>query len=160
MQTPSSAQRKSARPGRQARPGNEVAPLAAKTNTVHEVRSAALRQAEQGRIGDGLLMLRDAMEQQPSSHAVVSDIAALLMMARQHELAAHYALEALALQPGHGPSLYTLGFALAGMGDLVRAQEALLQLRDGPARDSLLLEAPALMPLVEIELRRLATRPH
>ncbi len=161
MQTSSTAARKSARPGRHTRPGQPALSVVAPSEaTVHEARNAALRQAEQGRIGDGLLMLREVMEQQPQSHAVMSDIASLLMMARQHELAAHYALEALALQPDHGPSLYVLGFALAGLGDSGRAQEALAQLLAGPAHDSLVLEAPALLPLVQIELRRLALQPH
>lgn len=157
MQTPMPESRKSLRSSRQGRVRPET-PASNEPASIHEVRGAALRQAEQGRVGDGLLMLREALDQQPRSHAVLSDIAALLMMARQHELAAHYALEALALLPGHGPSLYTLGFSLSGMGDVARAQEALSQLLSGPGHDSLAQEAPALLPLVQIELRRLAAQ--
>jgi predicted Zn-dependent protease len=161
MQTPTTGSHKPVRSGLRSRKDRPALALATPPEAgVHDLRTAALRQAEQGRIGDGLMMLREVLDQEPRSHAVVSDIAALLMMARQHELAAHYALDALSLKPDHGPSLYVLGFALSGLGDVGRAQEALAQLIVGPAHDSLVLEAPALLPLVQIELRRLAAMPH
>lgn len=164
MQTHPSTTRKSTRASRQTGPAPTLAIgptlAAAGVSPLQQARKAALQRAELGHLGEGLLMLREVMEQQPPSHEVVSDIAALLLVARQHELAAHYALDALVLKPNHGPSLYVLGFALSGMGDTERAREALVQLLAGASHDSLMREAPALLPVVQAELQRLARLPH
>lgn len=152
MQPSSNLARKPRQP-RRASFGPAVA--ASPATLVHDARAAALREAESGRVGEGLLMLEQVLSKEPDSHAVHSDIASLLLMARQHELAAHYALEALERRPNHGPSLYVLGFALSALGDKERARIALSQLLEGEARVSLLEEAPPLMRLVHIELDRL-----
>jgi hypothetical protein len=55
----------------------------------------------------------------------------------------------------HGPSLYTLAFALSGRGEVDRAIGVLTELQAGAGRDSLQAEAPELVPVAMIELERL-----
>ena len=71
------------------------------------------------------------------------------------EHAAAYADRALQASPLHGPSLYTLAFALSGRGELDRAFGVLTELQRGAGRDSLQAEAPELVPVAMIELERL-----
>ncbi|QPF73120.1 tetratricopeptide repeat protein [Roseateles sp. DAIF2] len=119
-----------------------------------EARNAAFAEAAQGRLGRGLSMLHDALELQPMNHDLLSDLAALSLAAGELAQAQDYAQQALAQQPDHGPSLYTLGFALSGLGRLRRAREVLIRLGAGAPQDSLVAEAPELRPLVRVELAR------
>jgi Flp pilus assembly protein TadD len=121
-------------------------------------RNAAFAEVQQGRMGLGLSLLQEALEQEPMSHDLLSDMAALLLSAGELARAASFAQRALALQPQHGVSLYTLGFALSGLGEVDQAQVVLGGLlRDGPARQSLMLEAPDLSIVVMAELARIQT---
>lgn len=122
-------------------------------------RNQAYAEVARGDLSGGLSLLSDALTQVPASHDLLSDMAALLLAAGEHAHAASYAARALAISPSHGPSLYTLAFALAGQGHTERAVQALKELAvDGPARENLLAEAPDLAPLVDLELERLQSR--
>ncbi|MBV8501826.1 MAG: hypothetical protein JO006_08915 [Paucibacter sp.] len=124
-----------------------------------QARNQAYAEAARGDLGRGLNLLNDALTQVPQSHDLLSDMAALLLAAGEHPLATSYASRALAVNPAHGPSLYTLAFSLAGQGFDDRAIQALKELSaEGPARDNLRAEAPDLEPLVALELERLQSR--
>jgi len=118
-------------------------------------RNAAYAEAARGRLGHGVSVLLRALNTQPASFDLKSDMAALLLSAGELAHAASYARGALEVQPQHGPSLYALGFALSGLGEAVEAQTTLRRLLRGKARASLLAEAPELMPVVKAELNRL-----
>lgn len=118
-------------------------------------RNAAFAEAARGNLGQGLGILQDALQDEPLSHELLSDMGALLLVAGRHDQAADCAERALKIRPDHGPSLYTLGFALSGRGRKRQAIEVLSALKSGPARDSLQAEAPELMPVAMTELQRL-----
>lgn len=118
-------------------------------------RNAAFAEASKGNLGGGLGVLYDALQDEPMSHDLLSDMAALLLAAGRLEHAAGYADRALQLCTQHGPSLYTLAFALSGMGQTDRAIGVLTELQSGAGRDSLQAEAPELVPVAMIELERL-----
>jgi predicted Zn-dependent protease len=118
-------------------------------------RNAAYAEAARGRLGHGVHMLLRAMHTQPMSFDLQADMAALLLSAGEYAHAASYARSALDVHPVHGPSLYTLGFALSGLGEAAEAATVLRRLTRGKARQSLMEEAPDLMPLVRTELTRL-----
>ncbi|MBI3348070.1 MAG: tetratricopeptide repeat protein [Burkholderiales bacterium] len=118
-------------------------------------RNAAFAEAAKGNLGGGLGMLYDALQDEPMSHALLSDMAALLLAAGKLDHAAGYADRALQAFPLHGPSLYTLAFALSGRGEFDRAIGVLNELQSGAGRDSLQAEAPELVPVAMIELERL-----
>ena len=121
-------------------------------------RNAAFAEAARGNLGQGLGILQNAMEDEPASHELQADMAALLLVAGRLDQACQCAERALQIQPDHGPSLYTLGFALSGLGRSQRAIEILTRLQAGPGRDSLLQEAPDLLPVAMQELERLSRR--
>ncbi len=123
-----------------------------------QARNAAFAEASRGRLGQGLALLAGALEQEPLSHELLSDMAALLLSAGELTHAVRYAREALVITPHHGASLYTLGFALAGLGEEAAALEVLTQLMTGQGLISLEREAPELVGLVRVELARLQTR--
>jgi len=118
-------------------------------------RNAAFAEAARGNLGQGLGILKDALQEEPMSHELLADMGALLLVAGRHDQAASYAERALKIRPDHGPSLYTLGFALSGRGQKKQAIEVLSTLKSGPAADSLHAEAPELMPVAMTELQRL-----
>jgi predicted Zn-dependent protease len=118
-------------------------------------RNAAYAEAARGRLGHGVSMLLRAMNTQPMSFDLQSDMAALLLTAGELAHAASYARAALDLHPSHGPSLYALGFALSGLGEAVEAASVLRKLSRGKAKQSLMEEAPDLAPLVRSELARI-----
>jgi len=118
-------------------------------------RNAAFAEASKGNLGGGLGMLYDALQDEPMSHDLLSDMAALLLAAGKLEHAAAYADRALQASPLHGPSLYTLAFSLSGRGEVDRAIGVLNELQHGSGRDSLQAEAPELVPVAMIELERL-----
>ncbi len=118
-------------------------------------RNAAFAEASQGRVGHGLDLLQAALQQEPQSHDLLSDMAALLLSAGELELAAAQARRALEISPHHGPSLYSLAFAQMGLGQLAEARDLMRLLTQGPALDSLVAEAPELLVLVQTELDRL-----
>ena len=121
-----------------------------------EARNAAYAEAAAGRISQGMTVLYEALLLEPMSYELLSDIAALMLASGELEHAAAYARKAVGLMPHHGPSLYTLGFALAGLCETALALQTLTRLtHEGSARTSLLLDAPELMPLVYIEIDRL-----
>lgn len=121
-------------------------------------RNAAFSEAARGNLGAGLGLLHDALQDEPMSHELLSDMAALLLAAGKLEHAAGYAERALQASPLHGPSLYTLGFALSGCGERDRAIGVLSELKQGGGRDSLQAEAPELLPVAMTELARLTRR--
>ena len=118
-------------------------------------RNMAFSEAAQGRLGHGLSLLQQALEQEPMAHDLLSDMAALLLSAGELNHAATYAQQALAIDSCHGASLYALGFALSGLGESVRASAVLRQLMQGEALASLMHEAPDLLPVAQTELARL-----
>jgi tetratricopeptide (TPR) repeat protein len=118
-------------------------------------RNAAFAEAARGNLGQGLGILQDALQDEPMSHDLLSDMAALLLVAGRHEQAATSAERALKIRPDHGPSLYTLGFALSARGLKKQAIEVLSSLQSGPASDNLRAEAPDLLPVAMTELHRL-----
>lgn len=118
-------------------------------------RNAAFAEAAKGNLGGGLGLLYDALQDEPMSHDLLSDMAALLLAAGKLEHAAAYAERALQACPLHGPSLYTLAFSLSGRGESDRAIGVLNELQKGAGRDSLQAEAPELVPVAMIELERL-----
>lgn len=118
-------------------------------------RNAAFAEAAKGNLGGGLGLLYDALQDEPMSHDLLSDMAALLLAAGKLEHAAGYAERALQARSLHGPSLYTLAFALSGRGEVDRAIGVLNELQAGAGRDSLQAEAPELVPVAMIELERL-----
>ncbi|MDI4633793.1 tetratricopeptide repeat protein [Pelomonas sp. V22] len=120
-------------------------------------RNAAFAEASQGRLGHGLDLLQAALQQEPQSHDLLSDMAALLLSAGELHLAAAHARQALEISPHHGPSIYSLAFAQMGQGQLVEARDLMRRLVLGPAHESLVAEAPELMALVQAELDRLET---
>jgi len=120
-----------------------------------QARNAAFAEAAEGRVGRGLSLLSQALAHEPLSHELLSDMAALLLSAGELAHAATHAYRALELTPDHGASLYTLGFAMSGLGEYAAAIEALQTLVQGPALANLMQEAPDLLPLVQIELQRL-----
>ena len=122
---------------------------------LQRARNAAYAEASQGRLGLGMALLQDALDMEPMSHDLLSDMAALLLAARQFDQAVAYAHRALQLISHHGPSLYTLGFSLAAQGQTGPAIEVLTRLTKGDPRTSLMAEAPELAPLVQVELQRL-----
>ncbi len=122
---------------------------------LHAARNAAYAEASQGRLGHGLQLLMDALHHEPLNHDLLSDMAALLLSAGELEHSIEFAQHALGVRPQHGASLYSLGFALAGLGRHEEAIAALSQLGQGEALQSLMAEAPDLQPLVQIELQRL-----
>jgi tetratricopeptide (TPR) repeat protein len=130
-------------------PANDPAMLLARA------RNAAFAEASKGNLGGGLGLLYDALQGEPMSHDLLSDMAALLLAAGKLEHAAGYAERALRIHSLHGPSLYTLAFALSGQGQLDRALGVLNELQSGAGRDSLQAEAPELVPVAMIELERL-----
>jgi tetratricopeptide (TPR) repeat protein len=118
-------------------------------------RNAAFAEATKGNLGGGLGLLYDALQDEPMSHDLLADMAALLLAAGKLEHAAAYAERALQITPLHGPSLYTLAFTLSGRGEVDHAIGVLTELQNGPGRDSLQAEAPELVPVAMIELQRL-----
>ncbi|SEL45681.1 Tetratricopeptide repeat-containing protein [Roseateles sp. YR242] len=118
-------------------------------------RNIAFEQAALGRIGDGVNLLCNALEIEPTSVDLLSDVGALLLSAGQLSDAALYAHQAVSLQPQHAPSLYTLAFALSGLGEIKAAIEVLTALCQGEAAEMLKRETPELAPLVTAELQRL-----
>lgn len=118
-------------------------------------RNAAFAEASKGNLGGGLGVLYDALQDEPMSHDLLSDMAALLLAAGKLEHAAAYADKALRIRTQHGPSLYTLAFALSGQGKTDRAIGVLTELQKGAGRESLQAEAPELVPVAMIELERL-----
>lgn len=120
-----------------------------------QARNAAYAQAAQGRIGDGVTLLCDALEMAPSSVDLLSDVGALLLASGQLRDAALYAHRAVELSSQHAPSLYTLGFALSGLGEIKAAIEVLSILSEGQAFESLKKDSPELIAIVETELARL-----
>jgi len=118
-------------------------------------RNAAFAEASRGNLGGGLGVLYDALQTEPMSHDLLSDMAALLLAAGKLEHAAAYAERALQACTLHGPSLYTLAFALSGQGKVDLAIGVLTELQKGAGRDSLQAEAPELVPVAMIELERL-----
>lgn len=120
-----------------------------------QARNAAFAEAARGQVGIGLSMLQDALVQQPMSHDLMSDMAALLLSAGELDHAVNYSRQALSLVADHGPSMYALGFALSGKGRFEEAREVLAQLLGGPGLHSLQREAADLIPLARIELARL-----
>ncbi len=118
-------------------------------------RNVAFAEAAKGNVGGGLGVLYDALQGEPMSHDLLSDMAALLLAAGRLEHAAVYADRALRACTQHGPSLYTLAFALSGLGETDRAIGVLTELQSGAGRDSLQAEAPELVPVAMIELERL-----
>jgi len=138
---------------------NAHRPVAAPSNDpkllLARARNAAFAEAAKGNLGGGLGLLYNALQDEPMSHDLLSDMAALLLAAGKLEHAAGYAERALQAQPLHGPSLYTLAFALSGRGEVDRAIGVLNELQAGLGRDSLQAEAPELVPVAMIELERL-----
>ena len=130
-------------------PANDPAMLLARA------RNTAFAEASKGNLGGGLGVLYDALQDEPMSHDLLSDMAALLLAAGKLEHAAAYAEKALRIHTQHGPSLYTLAFALSGQGHVDRAIGVLTELQSGAGRDSLQAEAPELVPVAMIELERL-----
>ena len=130
-------------------PANDPAMLLARA------RNTAFAEASKGNLGGGLGVLYDALQDEPMSHDLLSDMAALLLAAGKLEHAAAYAEKALRIHTQHGPSLYTLAFALSGQGHVDRAIGVLTELQSGTGRDSLQAEAPELVPVAMIELERL-----
>lgn len=118
-------------------------------------RNAAYAEAARGRLGHGVSVLLRALNTQPMSFDLQSDMAAMLLTAGEFAHAASYARAALDIQPAHGPSLYALAFSLSGLGEAAEAITVLRKLTRGKARQSLMQEAPDLMPLVRTELTRL-----
>lgn len=151
MRASSTAQRTTSRNGHRpvAVPANDPAMLLARA------RNAAYAEAAKGNLGGGLGVLYDALQGEPMSHDLLSDMAALLLAAGRLEHAAAYADRALQARTQHGPSLYTLAFALSGLGQADRAIGVLTELQSGAGRDSLQAEAPELVPVAMIELERL-----
>ena len=142
-----------------ARIKNAHRPLAVPSNDpamlLARARNAAFAEASRGNLGGGLGVLYDALQGEPMSHDLLSDMAALLLAAGKLEHAAGYAERALKAQSLHGPSLYTLAFALSGQGQVDRAIGVLTELQSGAGRDSLQAEAPELVSVAMIELERL-----
>ena len=142
-----------------ARSKNAHRPVAVPSNDpkllLARARNAAFAEAAKGNLGHGLGMLYDALQDEPMSHDLLSDMAALLLSAGKLEHAAAYADRALQIHSLHGPSLYTLAFALSGSGETDRAIGVLNELQRGAGRDSLQAEAPELVPVAMIELERL-----
>ncbi|WP_310387175.1 hypothetical protein [Roseateles sp.] len=120
-----------------------------------QARNAAYAEAAHGRVGQGLMVLMDALEQEPMAHDLLSDMAALLLSAGELKHAESYARQALAISPEHGASLYTLAFAQGGQGSALQALQTLRQLLQGDALLSLMSEAPDLYPVAQTELARL-----
>lgn len=118
-------------------------------------RNAAFAEAAKGNLGGGLGVLYEALQGEPLSHELLSDMAALLLAAGKLDHARAYAERALQIHTLHGPSLYTLAFALSGRGEIDRAIGVLNELQQGVGRDSLQAEAPELVPVAMIELERL-----
>ncbi|NCT81791.1 MAG: hypothetical protein GXC94_01480 [Comamonadaceae bacterium] len=118
-------------------------------------RNAAFAEASRGNLGGGLGLLHDALQDEPASHDLLSDMAALLLAAGQLEHAVTHAERALQLCTLHGPSLYTLAFALSGLGRVDHAIGVLTELQSGAGRASLQAEAPELLPVAMTELARL-----
>lgn len=138
---------------------NAHRPVAAPANDpkllLARARNAAFAEAAKGNLGGGLGMLYEALQDEPMSHDLLSDMAALLLAAGKLEHAGAYADRALQACPLHGPSLYTLAFSLSGRGEVDRAIGVLTELQQGAGRDSLQAEAPELVPVAMIELERL-----
>jgi len=118
-------------------------------------RNMAFAEAAQGRIGNGLCLLQDALETEPMAHDLLSDMAALLLSAGELTHAEAYARKALDISPEHGASLYTLAFAQSGQQSPELARETLRHLLQGDALRSLMQEAPDLLPVAMTELSRL-----
>jgi tetratricopeptide (TPR) repeat protein len=146
-------------PNTSSRTKNAHRPVAVPPNDpkmlLARARNAAFAEAAKGNLGGGLGLLYDALQDEPMSHDLLSDMAALLLAAGKLEHAAAYAERALQASPLHGPSLYTLAFALSGRGEVDRAIGVLTELHKGQGRDSLQAEAPELVPVAMIELERL-----
>jgi len=132
------------------RPGSSEARL-----LLAQARNVAYAQASQGRIGDGVALLCNALEMAPMSVDLLSDVGALLLASGQLGEAALYAHRAVELSPQHAPSLYTLGFALSGLGEIKAAIEVLTILGEGEALEMLRRDSPELLPIVDTELLRL-----
>ena len=120
-----------------------------------QARNQAYAEAANGRVGEGLMVLMDALEQEPMAHDLLSDMAALLLSAGELSHAESYARKALAIASEHGASLYTLAFAQSGQGSALQARQTLRQLLQGEALLSLMGEAPDLYPVAQTELARL-----
>ncbi|MCV2359247.1 MULTISPECIES: hypothetical protein [Roseateles] len=120
-----------------------------------QARNAAYAEAAHGRVGQGLMVLMDALEQEPMAHDLLSDMAALLLSAGELKHAESYAKQALAISANHGASLYSLAFAQSGQGNALQARQTLRQLLQGEALLSLMSEAPDLYPVAQTELARL-----
>lgn len=121
-----------------------------------QARNAAFAEVQCGRVGLGLGLLQHALELEPLSYELLSDMAALLLATGELNQARAYAEQALAQRPAHGASLYALGFAQSGLGERQAALATLSQLlREGAALSSLREEAPGLELVARTELARL-----
>lgn len=134
------------------RPGSHEARL-----LLAQARNAAYASAAEGRFGDGVQMLRDALEIEPMSIDLLSDVGALMLAGGQLREAALYAHRAVELSPQHAPSLYTLAFALSALGEIKAAVEVLTTLSQGEPLDTLKRETPELVMIVQTELHRLTS---
>ncbi|MCZ8234526.1 MAG: tetratricopeptide repeat protein [Inhella sp.] len=153
MQNPSQDwARRAAASGVMAAPGQSITEAMA---LLAAARSSAYAEAARGELGRSVSLLLRALNTQPMSFELQSDMAAMLLSAGEYAHAARYARDALQLQPHHGPSWYALGFALSGLGEAVEASSALRKLLRGKAKQSLMAEAPDLLPLVKTELARI-----
>ena len=123
---------------------------------LHDARNAAFSEVAHGRMGQGLQLLGQALELKPMNHELLCDMAALLLSAGDLVGASDFAQQALTVRPKHGVSLYTLGFALSGQGEIKHAHAVLSDLmQDEVALDSLLQDAPGLLPVIRAELARM-----
>jgi Flp pilus assembly protein TadD len=150
--TQSEMARRMAAAGLVAAPGQSVTEAMA---LLAAARNAAYAEAARGQLGRSVSLLLRALNTQPMSFELQSDMAAMLLSAGEYAHAARYARDALQMQPNHGPSWYALGFALSGLGEAVEASAALRKLLRGKAKQSLMAEAPDLLPLVKTELARI-----
>jgi len=128
-------------------------------------RNAAFAEAARGNLGHGLGILQDALQDEPMSHELLADMAALLLVAGRHEQAGACAERALAIRPDHGPSVYTLGFSLSGRGQTRKAIEVLSHRKGTVAQHDIntaveAIRRRAMLQLVKCPVGCVSAHPH
>jgi hypothetical protein len=122
---------------------------------IGDLRQRAFVAMSEGRIDDGRALLQKALFVNPVDVEVLSDLAALAFQQGNHASAIPYARRALAAQPDHASSQFTLAMCLSATGQHDEALACLYSLTSGLVGERFRRTEPALAELAAREAKRL-----
>jgi hypothetical protein len=127
----------------------------AEATRVPELRRQAYEALGKG-LGDAAVaILKKALLHDPMDVEVLSDLAVLGFQQRQYGAAIPYARRALAVNPSHTASVFTLAMSLAAQGEHGQAVPLLQSLTGGAHAAKLRSETPELADVAQHELARI-----